>query len=80
MDPGRREELLTLATELGLQLIVASPEQTGDSERYKQATTVFMVKDDASDVHTVIHHMWTDPSKGELFLLAKTEDDPKPSS
>lgn len=66
VDQARREELLRLATELDLQLVVASPEQAGDQEAYRKATTVFLVKDAENDVHMAVNHFWTDAPM-ELF-------------
>jgi len=67
IDKARREELLTLATEMDFQLIVASPEQAGDRESYRKATTAFVVKDAQDDVHVVPAHVWTD-RPADLFL------------
>lgn len=66
VDQARREELLRLATELDLQLVVASPEQAGDHEAYRKATTVFLVKDSDNEVHMAVNHLWTDAPL-ELF-------------
>lgn len=66
IDQARREELLRLASELDLQLVVASPDQAGDREAYRKATTVFLVKDADNEVHTVVSHFWLDPPL-ELF-------------
>jgi hypothetical protein len=60
IDKARREELLTLATEMDFQLVVASPEQAGDRESYRKATTAFVVKDADNNVHVVPAHIWTD--------------------
>lgn len=61
IDQARREELLRLASELDLQLVVASPDQAGDREAYRKATTVFLVKDADNEVHAVVNHFWQDP-------------------
>lgn len=66
IDQARREELLRLASELDLQLVVASPDQAGDRESYRKATTVFLVKDADNEVHTVVNHFWLDKPL-ELF-------------
>lgn len=60
IDKARREELLTLATEMDFQLVVASPEQAGDRESYRKATTAFVIKDADNNVHIVPAHVWTD--------------------
>ena len=66
IDKARREELLTLATEMDFQLVVASPEQAGDRESYRKATTAFVIKDADNNVHVVPAHIWTDRT-ADLF-------------
>ena len=56
IDAGRRDELLRLATELGLQLVVASPDQDGVTPAVRVATTLFVIKDAAGDVHLAPYH------------------------
>jgi uncharacterized protein YPO0396 len=51
IDAGQRDQLLHLATDLGLQLLVASPDQDGATEAVHAATTLFVVKDENHDVH-----------------------------
>lgn len=58
IDAGRRDQLLRFATELDLQLLVASPDQDGVTASAKQATTLFIVKDDNGDVHLAPYHYW----------------------
>jgi hypothetical protein len=58
IDAGRRDELMRFATELGLQLIVASPDQDGVTPAVRAATTLFVVKDEACDVHLAPYHFW----------------------
>jgi energy-coupling factor transporter ATP-binding protein EcfA2 len=70
IDKARREELLTLATEMDFQLVVASPEQAGDRESYRKATTAFVVKDTDNNVHVVPAHIWTD-RPADLFQEPK---------
>jgi energy-coupling factor transporter ATP-binding protein EcfA2 len=50
IDAGRREQLLRFATELGLQLVVASPDQDGATPAARRTTTLFLAKDDNGDV------------------------------
>lgn len=69
IDAGRRDQLLRLATDLGLQLLVASPDQDGVTEAVRAATTLFVVKDADHDVHLAPYHYWNrarDP-QAELF-------------
>jgi hypothetical protein len=59
IDAGRRDQLLRLATELGLQLFVASPDQDGVTAAVRAATTLFVVKDGNGDVHLAPYHYWS---------------------
>lgn len=58
IDAGRREGLLAFATELGLQLVVASPDQDGVVAAARRTTTLFVVKDEHGDVHLSPYHYW----------------------
>jgi hypothetical protein len=58
IDGGRRQGLLAFATELGLQLVVASPDQDGVVAAARKTTTLFVVKDDHGDVHLAPYHYW----------------------
>ena len=58
IDAGRRDQLLRLATDLGLQLLIASPDQDGATPAVRAATTLFVVKDAAHDVHLAPYHYW----------------------
>ncbi|MEO8845860.1 MAG: SbcC/MukB-like Walker B domain-containing protein, partial [Kofleriaceae bacterium] len=58
IDAGRRDQLLRLATDLGLQLCVASPDQDGATASVRAATTLFVVKDSNHDVHLAPYHYW----------------------
>ncbi|NOY92697.1 MAG: hypothetical protein GXP55_16025, partial [Deltaproteobacteria bacterium] len=51
IDAMRRDELLRFATELGLQIIVASPDQDGVTRAVNRSTTLFVLKDELGDVH-----------------------------
>ena len=64
IDAGRREELLRFATELGLQLVVASPDQDGATPAAQRATTLFLVKDPYGDVHLAPYHYWQKTQAG----------------
>jgi hypothetical protein len=59
IDAGRRDQLLRLATDLGLQLFVASPDQDGATPAVRAATTLFVVKDADHDVHLAPYHYWS---------------------
>lgn len=77
IDAARRDTLLRFATDLGLQLVVASPDQDGVTPAVRSATTLFVVKDDDGDVHLAPYHFVSTPSRGsrgQLTLLpAPTE-------
>lgn len=72
IDAGRREELLRFATELGLQLVVASPDQDGATPAAQRATTLFLVKDPYGDVHLAPYHYW---QKAQTGLFDAPPDD-----
>jgi energy-coupling factor transporter ATP-binding protein EcfA2 len=76
IDAGRRDQLLRLATDLGLQLVVASPDQDGVTKSIRHATTLFVVKDVNHDIHLAPYHYWNDavPQPG-LFDPAPPEPD-----
>lgn len=51
IDSGRRDQLLGFASDIGLQLLVASPDLDGVKHEVPYSTTVLVVKDDQCDVH-----------------------------
>ena len=51
IDAGRRDQLLGFASDLQLQLFVASPDLDGVKQEIPCSTTLLVVKDDACDVH-----------------------------
>ena len=69
IDAGRRDQLLRFGTQLGLQLLVASPDQDGVTPSVRAATTLFVVKDAHGDVHLAPYHYWhKDPApQTDLF-------------
>jgi uncharacterized protein YPO0396 len=69
IDAGRRDELLRFATELGLQLFVASPDQDGVTPAVRHATTLFIVKDEHGDVHLAPYHYWHVPAETQRSLF-----------
>ncbi len=70
IDAGRRDQLLRLATDLGLQLLVASPDQDGATAAVRAATTLFVLKDADHDVHLAPYHYWnrTHGDQPDLFV------------
>lgn len=69
IDATRREALLGLASELDLQLVVATPDQDGLVRGLRSTTTLFVVKDEHDDVHVVPYHYY-DHSAGTQTALA----------
>ncbi len=68
IDAGRREGLLAFATELGLQLVVASPDQDGVVPSARKTTTLFVVKDEHGDVHLAPYHYWNHAPRAQTTL------------
>jgi hypothetical protein len=76
IDAGRREGLLAFATELGLQLVVASPDQDGVVASARRTTTLFVVKDEHGDVHLAPYHYWNHaPATQTTLALTPTLSD-----
>ena len=67
IDAARRDQLLSFANDLGLQLFVASPDQDGVKKELPRTTSLFVVKDEHFDVH--LYHYTQDiaPKQGDLF-------------
>ncbi len=60
IDAGRRDQILGFATDLDLQLFVASPDQDGVRREVGHSTTLFVVKDKDFNVHLRDFH-WENP-------------------
>jgi uncharacterized protein YPO0396 len=69
IDAGRRDQLLRFATELGLQILVASPDQDGVTSAVRHATTLFVVKDANGDVHLAPYHFWNHEASSQRGLF-----------
>lgn len=67
IDDGRRDEILAFATDLDLQLIVASPDQDGVKRNIPLSTSVFVVKDAEFNVHLTPVHWNTSPRQLDLL-------------
>lgn len=80
IDSGRRDQLLRLATDLGLQLVVASPDQDGVTPSVRRTTTLFLVKDDRGDVHLAPYHYWNDTRVVQRSMLADRPEEPPPDA
>jgi energy-coupling factor transporter ATP-binding protein EcfA2 len=76
IDAGRGDQLLRFATELGLQLVVASPDQDGVTPAVRRTTTLFLVKDGEGDVHLAPYHYFNDSGVAQRSLLAARPEAP----
>jgi recombinational DNA repair ATPase RecF len=70
IDAERRNQLLGFATDLGLQLFVASPDQDGVKEELAHSTTIFVIKDKDFNVHLRPFH-YVNPDRVNPELLAE---------
>jgi hypothetical protein len=61
------------ATDLGLQLFVASPDQDGVKDEIAYSTSLLVVKDESYDVHLFPYH-WKNKNVRDLF----EQDEPDP--
>ncbi len=66
IDAQRRDQLLGFATDLGLQLFVASPDQDGVKDEITCSTTLLVVKDKNYDVHLYPFH-WKRDKEIDMF-------------
>jgi uncharacterized protein YPO0396 len=80
IDAGRRDQLLRFATELGLQLVVASPDQDGVTPSVTRTTTLFLVRDDHADVHLAPYHYWNDGAAAQPELFRERPEQPEPGT
>ncbi|MBT3380859.1 MAG: AAA family ATPase [Lentisphaerae bacterium] len=78
IDAGRRDQILGFATDLGLQLFVASPDQDGVKQEVAYSTTLLVVKDEEYDVHLYPYH-WANPeAEKQMELLPDFKHKPGP--
>lgn len=68
IDATRRESLLGFAGELGLQLVVATPDQDGLVRGMRSTTTLFVVKDEHDDVRVVPYHYYDHASGAQTVM------------
>jgi len=68
IDAGRRDQILGFATDLELQLFIASPDQDGVRQEVRNSTTLLVKKDTNYDVHLFPFH-WKNPSNRQMSLL-----------
>jgi len=77
IDAGRRDQLLGFATDLDLQLMVASPDQDGVRREVRHSTTLLVKKDENNDVHLYPYH-WRNPDTLRQVGLFETPAEPQP--
>ncbi len=68
IDAGRRDQLLGFATDLGLQLFIASPDQDGVRREVHHSTTLLVKKDVNYDIHLYPFH-WQNPTNRQMDLF-----------
>jgi energy-coupling factor transporter ATP-binding protein EcfA2 len=76
IDAGRRDQLLGFASDLELQLFVASPDQDGVKKEIAYSTSILVVKDARYNVHLYPYH-WSAAPK-QLDLLDTDHNEPAP--
>ena len=67
IDSQRRDQLMGFASDLGLQLFVASPDQDGVRDEIAFSTSLLVVKDVNFDVHLYPYH-WNIKREKDLFV------------
>ena len=66
IDAGRRDQLLGFASDLGLQLFIASPDLDGVKKEVAYSTTILVVKDKNCDVHLFYYNFKNPPQTSLL--------------
>ncbi len=72
IDAGRRDQILGFASDLGLQLFIASPDQDGVRREIRNSTTLLVKKDANYDIHLYPFH-WENPVNRPLSLFEPHE-------
>ena len=75
IDAGRRDQILGFATDLGLQLFIASPDQDGVRQEVRNSTTLLVKKDEHYDVHLFSFH-WENPENRQMDLFEPVPEEP----
>jgi len=76
IDAGRRDQLLGFASDLELQLFVASPDQDGVKKEIAYSTSILVVKDAHYNVHLYPYHWSAAPKQLDLLDTAHNEPEP----
>jgi hypothetical protein len=80
IDSQRRDQLLAFASDLNLQLFVASPDQDGVKKEIPYSTSLFVIKDDEYNIHLHDFH-YKNPRAGiQQDLLDPDANGPQPLS
>lgn len=79
IDAARRDQLLSFANDLGLQLFVASPDQDGVKKELPRTTSLFVVKDEHFDVHLYHYTQDITPKQTDLFAAPEPETPESPA-
>ncbi len=74
IDSGRRDQILGFASDLDLQLFIASPDQDGVRQEVRNSTTLLVKKDVNYDVHLFPFH-WKNPANRQTSLFEKSESE-----
>jgi len=78
IDSQRRDQLLAFASDLNLQLFVASPDQDGVKKEIPYSTSLFVIKDDEYNIHLHDFH-YKNPRAGiQQDLLNPEANAPQP--
>jgi energy-coupling factor transporter ATP-binding protein EcfA2 len=72
IDAQRRDQLLAFASDLKLQLFVASPDQDGVKKEIPYSTSLFVIKDKDYNIHLHDFH-WKNPKGGTQQDLLNPE-------
>ncbi len=72
IDAGRRDQILGFATDLGLQLFIASPDQDGVRREVRNSTTLLVKKDSNYDIH-LYPFQWENPVNRQIGLFDRPE-------
>jgi len=75
IDAGRRDQILGFATDLRLQLFIASPDQDGVRQEVRNSTTLLVKKDEHYDVHLFSFH-WKNPEGRQIDLFEPVPEEP----
>jgi energy-coupling factor transporter ATP-binding protein EcfA2 len=77
IDTQRRDQLLAFASDLGLQLFVASPDQDGVKKEIPYSTSLFVIKDAEYNIH-LYDFQYTNPKTGiQQDLLNPEANEPQ---